>query len=259
MSKSTISPADEIWALIKKTQRNIERFSAEAEKRQAEAEKRQAEAEKRQAEAEKWQAEIDRYRAEAEKQSVEEKRQQAERWAEADRRKAEAEKQTAKIEQIIERLSVETEKTNKGLKKAKELFETQWGKLMESLVEGDLVKVLNERGINVEHTYMNIKREHGEDRYEYDIVAGNGDEAVVVEVKTTLKVQYIKYFLEGLQKFSDRLSSYRGKIIYGAVAYLRASESASKYAERQGLFVIRATGNSAHLINKEGFKPKVFS
>ncbi len=241
MSKSTISPADEIWSLIRETQRNIERFSAEAKKRQAEAEKRQAEAEKRQAEAEKRQAEAEKRQAEAEK------------------RQAEADKQTAEIKQIIKELSVENRKVNEGLKKAKELFETQWGKLMESLVEGDLVKVLNERGIDVKHTYMNIKREHGEDRYEYDIVAGNGDEAVVVEVKTTLKVQHIKYFLEGVRKFSHRLSSYRGKTIYGAVAYLRASESASKYAERQGLFVIRATGNSAHLINKEGFKPKVFS
>ncbi|MDE0119155.1 MAG: hypothetical protein OXM55_04005, partial [Bdellovibrionales bacterium] len=130
MSKSTISPADEIWALIRETQRNLKQFSAEAEKRQAEAEKRKAE-----------------------------------------------------IDRIINKLSTENtkineslKKTNEGLKKAKELFETQWGKLMESLVEGDLVKVLNERGIDVEHTYMNIKREHGEDRYEYDIVAGNGDE-----------------------------------------------------------------------------------
>ncbi|MDE0518925.1 MAG: hypothetical protein OXH36_05155 [Bdellovibrionales bacterium] len=235
MSKSTISPADEIWSLIRETQRNIERFSAEAERQRAEEKKQQAE---------RW--------AEAERQRAEEKKQQAGRKAEIDR--------------IINKLSAENtkineslKKTNEGLKKAKELFETQWGKLMESLVEGDLVKVLNERGIDVKHTYMNIKREHGEDRYEYDIVAGNGDEVVVVEVKTTLKVQHIKYFLESLKKFSDRLSSYRGKIIYGAVAYLRVDESASKYAERQGLFVIKATGNSAHLINKEGFKPKVFS
>ncbi|MDE0119706.1 MAG: hypothetical protein OXM55_06850 [Bdellovibrionales bacterium] len=242
MSKSTISPANEIWSLIRETQRNLKRFSAEAERRQAEAEKQRAEENRQQ--AKRW--------AEAEKQRAEEKKQQAKRWAEADRRKAE-------IDQIIKDLSAENKKVNEGLKKAKELFETQWGKLMESLVEGDLVKVLNERGIDVKHTYMNIKREHGEDRYEYDIVAGNGDEAVVVEVKTTLKVQHIKYFLEGLKKFSDRLSSYRGKVIYGAVAYLRADESASKYAERQGLFVIKATGNSAYLINKEGFEPKVFS
>ena len=43
-----------------------------------------------------------------------------------------------------------------------------------------------------------------------------------------------------------------------AVAYLRAEESANKYAERQGLFVIRATRDNANIINKKDFKPKTF-
>ena len=38
------------------------------------------------------------------------------------------------------------ERTNK----LEELFTGQWGKLMESLVKGDLIKLLNERGITVE-------------------------------------------------------------------------------------------------------------
>ena len=33
-----------------------------------------------------------------------------------------------------------------------ELFNGQWGKLMESLVEGDLVGLLQQRGIAVHHT-----------------------------------------------------------------------------------------------------------
>ena len=161
--------------------------------------------------------------------------------------------------QQIKEISAEVKETNKGLRKAKELFETQWGRLMESLVEGDLLRILNETGIAVKNTYMNVKSDLGEDQYEYDIVAGNGEETVVVEVKTTLRVQHIKYFLEDLRKFSSRLSVYEGKTIYGAVAYLRAEEEANKYAERQGLFVIRATGDSASIVNQEGFKPKAFN
>ena len=161
--------------------------------------------------------------------------------------------------QQIKEISAEVKETNKGLKKAKELFETQWGRLMESLVEGDLLRILNEAGIEVKNTYMNVKSNLEEDQYEYDIVAGNGEETVVVEVKTTLRVKHIKLFLEDIQKFSSRLSVYKGKTIYGAVAYLRAEEEANKYAERQGLFVIRATGDSASIINKKDFKPKAFS
>ena len=166
---------------------------------------------------------------------------------------------SAETGQKIKELSVEVKETNQGLKKAKELFETQWGRLMESLVEGDLLRILNETGIDVKSTYMNVKSDLGEDQYEYDIVAGNGEEAVVVEVKTTLRVKHIKLFLEDLKKFSCRLSVYRGKMIYGAVAYLRSEEEANKYAEKQGLFVIRATGDSASIVNKKDFKPKAFS
>ena len=166
-------------------------------------------------------------------------------------------------DQQIKKLSAETneqiKETNEGLKKARSLFETQWGRLMESLVEGDLLKILNERGIAVKNTYRNVKSKYGEDQYEYDIVAGNGNETVVVEVKTTLRVKHVKYFLEDIKKFSSRLSVYKNKTIYGAVAYLRVEETADKYAEKHGLFVVRATGDSASIINKKSFKPAIFS
>ena len=160
---------------------------------------------------------------------------------------------------ILKENSQQIKENTKGLTEARKLFETQWGRLMESLVEGDLLRILNENGIEVKNTYMNVKSDLAEDQYEYDIVAGNGEEAVVVEVKTTLRVKHIKLFLEDIKKFSSRLSVYKGKTIYGAVAYLRAEEEANKYAERQGLFVIRVTGDSASIINKEGFKPKAFN
>ena len=159
----------------------------------------------------------------------------------------------------MKRTDERIKETNEGLKKAKGLFETQWGKLMESLVEGDLVKILNEQGIKVITTYPNIKHRSEKDQYEYDIVVANGKEIVVVEVKTTLKVQHVKYFLEDLKKFPVRAPAFKDNIIYGAVAYLRAEEEATRYSEKQGLFVIRATGSSASIINEKGFKPKSFS
>ncbi|MCZ0932659.1 MAG: hypothetical protein OXJ52_05870 [Oligoflexia bacterium] len=178
--------------------------------------------------------------------------------------------ETDKLRDSQKKLSAETNKqiketnqglkeTNEGLKKAKGLFETQWGKLMESLVEGDLVNILNEKGIAVKNTYMNIKSKFEEDQYEYDIVAGNGAEKVVVEVKTTLRVKHVKQFLEDITKFRGRLSVSKNKTIYGAVAYLRVEEEAEKFAEKNGLFVVRATGDSASIINKKDFKPKVYS
>ena len=165
--------------------------------------------------------------------------------------------------QQIKTLSAETnqqiKETNKGLKKARELFETQWGKLMESLVEGELVKLLNGKGIDVDSTSTNMKGEYKGRNWEIDIVAINGKEVVLVEVKTTLKVKDIEHFTKKLNIFTTWRPEYKGKKIYGAIAYLRADENSAKYADKLGLFVIRATGSSASIINKKDFKPKAFS
>ena len=93
---------------------------------------------------------------------------------------------------------------------------------------GSLVKA---RGVRTVNTRMRGRR-NGE-HYEFDILAGNGEEMVVVEVKTTLRVEDVAQFLEKLGKFTDYEPDYRGKQIYGAVAYLR----------RRGLRIIcRAAG-----------------
>ena len=90
-------------------------------------------------------------------------------------------------------------------------------------------------------------------------MAVNGEELVLVEVKTNLKIKAIQHFTKKLNIFTTWRPEYKGKKVYGAVAYIRADEQSAKHAERQGLFVIRATGNSASIINKEDFKPKAFS
>ncbi|MCY4361462.1 MAG: hypothetical protein OXE42_04625, partial [Gammaproteobacteria bacterium] len=94
---------------------------------------------------------------------------------------------------------------------------------------------------------------------EFDIVAGNGDEVVVTEVKTTLRSEDVAQFLDKLRRFTVYEPRYRGERIYGAVAYLKADGAVVTYAQRQGLFVIRATGDSASIVNDKDFKPAVFA
>ncbi len=144
------------------------------------------------------------------------------------------------------------------LRELNELFTGQWGKLIESLVEGDLVTLLRQRGIPVHHTVTNPRQNYGERRWEFDIVAINGDEVVVVEVKTTLRVPDVDRFIGRLHEFPDLMPEYAGRRIYGAAAYLKAYQESDVYAERQGLFVIRATGSSASITNREAFTPRTF-
>ncbi len=168
---------------------------------------------------------------------------------------AELKEQMKKADRRFEKQKRETDRRIKYLD---ELFTGQWGKLMESLVEGDLIRLLNERGIEVEGTFPRVKKKFDNEPYEIDIIATNGKEIVVVEVKTSLKVREVDEFMDKLKKFKRVFPEYNTRTIYGSVAYLRVNAHADVYAEKRGLFVIRATGSSASIKNKKTFKPKIF-
>ncbi len=148
--------------------------------------------------------------------------------------------------------------TDRRLKKAEDLFTTQWGRLMESLVDGDLVPLLQARGIDVHETHRRTSGRLNGEHYEFDILAVNGEEVVVVEVKTTLRPEDVTRFLAKLGRFKEWSSSYRDHRVFGAVAFLEADSNVIRQAERRGLFVIRATGSSASILNPPDFKPRVF-
>lgn len=165
----------------------------------------------------------------------------------------------AETDRQMQKTDRQMRETDRRLKKAEDLFTTQWGRLMESLVEGDLVPLLKERGIAVEGTTERTARTRNGEHFEIDILAVNGAEVVVVEVKTTLRSEGVTHFLGKLARFLDWCPEYRGHTLYGAVAFLRSDPDVVTYAERQGLFVIRATGNSATIVNAADFAPRVFS
>ena len=177
---------------------------------------------------------------------------------ETDRRTQETDRRMQETDRRMQATDRQMQETDLRLRKLDELCNGQWGKLMESLVEGDLVKLLNQRGIAVDHTMTNAKKNYGERRWEFDILAVNGEEVVVVEVKTTLKVDDVDYFLERLQDFPELMPEFADRRTYGALAYLKTDGSVTVHAGRQGLYVIRATGSSASITNAEGFAPRAF-
>ena len=146
----------------------------------------------------------------------------------------------------------------RGIKKLEALFTTQWGKLMETLVEGDLVNLLKAHGVDVDQTSQRVKGNYNGKSYEFDIIARNGEEVVIVEVKTTLRTKDVKNFIKKLRKVKVWMPNFSNNIIYGAVAYLTADSSSDAMAANSGLFVIRATGNSASIANEKDFEPVEF-
>ncbi|MDE3265370.1 MAG: hypothetical protein OYL92_10410 [Acidobacteriota bacterium] len=158
-----------------------------------------------------------------------------------------------------EELDRQMRETDRRLQKAEDLFTTQWGKLMESLVRDDLVNLLDGRDIGVRSLAQRTLTRRGGESYEVEIMAVNGEEIVVVEVKTTLRPEDVRRFRSKLVRFKEWWPEYRDRKVYGAMAFLQASDDVALHAERQGFFVIRATGDSASIVNVEDFEPRVFA
>lgn len=183
-------------------------------------------------------------------------------FQETDRKFQETDRKFQETDRVLTEKFQETDKlfreTGKRIIKLDQLFTTQWGKLIESLVEGNLVKLLQAKSIKVERTSQRVKGIYKGKNYEFDIIASNGTEAVVVEVKTTLRPADVQDFHLRLRNAKTYVSELRNKTVYGAMAFLTADGSSDRMAENTGLFVIRATGSSSSIINAENFVPKIF-
>ena len=163
-------------------------------------------------------------------------------------------KETSEQIREVARRQEETDKAIRGLN---ELFTGQWGKLVEALVEPSVLRLFQERGIQVIDTAQRLKTTKNGEQMEIDILATNKDSVIVVEVKTTLKVEDVNFFIEKLERFFEFFPKYKGMKLYGAVAGIRIEESADRYAYRKGLFVLTLSGEGMVVIlNDEKFRPK---
>ena len=208
---------------------------------------------------------------------------------------AEAQKRTEDVQQQTEAALKETQasvretqkaqrKTEKflvelggNLDKANGNFNNKWGSFLENFVSGNLVDLLRDRGIKVRRINKNVLvyRKDGSIKAEYDLVALNGTEAVVIEVKTTLSGEDVKKFLGKLKDFRENCPKLAwNRAIYGGIAYLGIADDSRKqeiqevakispneYAKREGLFLIQSPGGDAKvsiIVNEKNFRPKAF-
>jgi predicted AAA+ superfamily ATPase len=184
----------------------------------------------------------------------------------------ETDKKFQETKQLLEHSSLETDKkfqeTNKkfqetdhqmkNLMKKMSEAESRWSRFVEALAEGSLIRLLKSRNINVKGTAQREKSFYNNRQYEIDIIAKNGNDIVVVEVKTTLRPKDVKEFVRELLVFREAFPDYSQKNIYGAVAYISVEGEAALYAAKKGLFVIKSAGEGGILQNEIDFKPRIW-
>jgi len=176
---------------------------------------------------------------------------------------AETDKRFKETDRRLDKRSEETDRrfreTDKKIKELASLFTGQWGKLVEALVKPSALKLFQERGVKVTETYQRLESRRDGSQMEIDILLANDKEAVVIEVKTTLKVEDVREFLDDLMRFTFFFPRYKGLILYGAVARIQIEEEADKFAYRHGLFVLASSGGGMiRILNNPEFQPKNF-
>ena len=158
------------------------------------------------------------------------------RMKETDRRMKETDRQQRKTEREIEELS-------KHVKQLSKMYTSNWGKLIEALAKPACLKLFKDLGIGITQVYQEARKgEFPDGSMEVDAILCNTTVAVVVEVKTTCKVEDVDYFLEQMEHFKTAVHPFANYTVYPAVAAIKYDGDSDKYAFRKGLFVLKSTG-----------------
>ncbi len=98
-------------------------------------------------------------------------------------------------------------------------------------------------------------------RGEYDIVADDKGQVLVIEVKNKLSRRMVDEFMdEKLPRFKTLLPEYQDSKILAGVGALVVKDDVGRYAEKAGLFVLTQTSDGgAAIFNRKGFRPKEFA
>ena len=249
-------------------QRAKDRAEAKAEAKAKAKAKAEAEAK---AKAEKAKAEAEA-KAKAEVEAKAKAEAKAEAEAEAKRRQEEWDRKFAKSKDEADRRLAENDRLISDLSKNIKGIGRSIGEITEAItVSSKIIESVNEFvGINVDSFLSNLEKTYkldpkgaleGKNRRQFEIdgLAVGKSEAVVIEAKTKLKKGDVDSFIKGLDRFKEAFDEYADRDIYACVAFVRANEKTLAYAEKRGLFVVKATPPDVTLINGEGFKPVKFA
>jgi DNA repair exonuclease SbcCD ATPase subunit len=204
---------------------------------------------------ERTEAQFAEFQQEAERRSAEAERRNAEAKAEADRRNAEADRRREEANRTMEELKKQVRETTEAVNR----LTTPLCFFIEEMVEPAVVRLFQERRIDVTQTMSRLKSQRPGAAMEIDIVAVNGSELVAVECKSRLSKDDVDDFVNRLQRFKVAFPQFREFQVYGAVAGIEIDQGIDAYAYRQGLFVIKQSGETVKIVNNNQFQPVGFA
>jgi hypothetical protein len=184
-------------------------------------------------------------------------------WAlfrETDRIVKENAAQQKETDRQLKEMAKETDKQIKAMSKKIGDLGNRLGDFVEAFVEPSIVRLFQERGLDVTAVMRDIKAKNPklDLAMEIDLFAINGDSCVLVEVKSNLSIDDVNDHLERMEKFKKLFPIYEQYRVFGAVAGMVIPENVAKYAYKKGFFIIAQQGDSAVILNDNKFNPNIW-
>ena len=183
-------------------------------------------------------------------------------FQETDRQFKETDRKFQESDQKLEKLFRETDQNLEKLFRETDAkigaLTGKWSKFVEGIVVPAADKIFSRRGIQVDKVYQRVRAQHNGKGMEIDVMALDGADAVLIEVKSTLSVDDVKEHLERMRRFKTFFPEYADRRVVGAVAGIVIEEGVDRFAYKRGLFVLGQTGETVRILNDEAFRPRIW-
>lgn len=163
------------------------------------------------------------------------------------------------VQKEIKETSQQMKETDRRLGK----FVNSFGDFVESIAAPGIPKVMKKHGITVMNMHRDSLSRRNGSSMEIDVLClakrKDGQEVVLItEIKSKVAAEDIRELIKEIQVFSRFFPEYGKRPKIGIIAGVTVPEDVARHAERLGLYVMGPSGETLRLLNKKGFKPKIW-
>ena len=171
---------------------------------------------------------------------------------------SQAQKELSQAQKETDKQIKETDKQINRVSKQIGELGNRLGEFVEWQVRPAVVRLFQERGIDVHEFHPGISVKRDNEGLEIDLLVVNDTDAILVEVKSKLTQRDVDEHLQRLAKFKRLMPRFRDVKALGAVAAMIVPNEVASYGCRQGLFVLVQSGENVIILNDAEFTPRVW-
>ena len=171
---------------------------------------------------------------------------------------SQAQQELSQAQQETDKQIKETDKQINRVSKQIGELGNRLGEFVEWQVRPAVVRLFQERGIDVHEFHPGISVKRDNEGLEIDLLVVNDTDAILVEVKSKLTQRDVDEHLQRLAKFKRLMPRFRDVKALGAVAAMIVPDEVASYGCRQGLFVLVQSGENVIILNDAEFTPQVW-